>query len=441
MGRLPPPPPYEADPVASRTVLNENLENEINIIGKKKLLKSKNLTPLHVSGYRLVKWKWLLTSLAMMLTGGLLWLLLYWIPQWKLWFTHEEVGLDRADTILVEDEYKRDYKRYYVVKVKILMHRTPTMSTAEKIPMPKHTGPGFNLVETVRYFSVKKETYLWEATGRFFYPLRGLDFNTPTPHFYEQTGFTEDEQASMRWVYGYNDILVPNHSVAYLLVKEVLNPFYIFQVASVILWTSDEYYYYAAAIVIMSLGGIISSVYQTRENQENLRATIQSTEKVTVKRRDDKFETISSDCLVPGDIIVVPPEGCEMTCDAVLIFGNAIVNESMLTGESVPVTKTVIPRHNRSEVFNDRDHQRHTLFRGTTVVQTRGTSLTSNVLAVVVRTGFLTTKGNLVKSIMFPAPVDFKFEEDSYKFVGFLTMVASIGFGYTCYRLVNKMNK
>jgi hypothetical protein len=34
-----------------------------------------------------------------------------------------------------------------------------------------------------------------------------------------------------RTVYGPNDILVPFHSVPYLLVKEVLNPFYIFQVS------------------------------------------------------------------------------------------------------------------------------------------------------------------------------------------------------------------
>jgi len=44
------------------------------------------------------------------------------------------------------------------------------------------------------------------------------------------------------------------------------------------------------------------------------------------------FETVHSDVLVPGDVIEVPRHGCIMQCDAVLINGNCIVNESMLTG-------------------------------------------------------------------------------------------------------------
>ena len=66
---------------------------------------------LFIVGYRLVHWKWFLTMVAMIGSAGLLWLLLYWIPQWKLWWTHEQVCLDEADTVLIEDEYKKDYKR------------------------------------------------------------------------------------------------------------------------------------------------------------------------------------------------------------------------------------------------------------------------------------------------------------------------------------------
>jgi hypothetical protein len=48
-----------------------------------------------------------------------------------------------------------------------------------------------------------------------------------------------------------------------------------------------------------------------------------------------EFVTMMSDMLAPGDIIEVPQQGCIMACDAVLITGNCIVNESMLTGKSV----------------------------------------------------------------------------------------------------------
>ena len=45
-----------------------------------------------------------------------------------------------------------------------------------------------------------------------------------------------------------------------------------------------------------------------------------------------EFQDISSEDLVPGDVIEIPNHGCVMQCDAVLISGNCIVNESMLTG-------------------------------------------------------------------------------------------------------------
>lgn len=36
--------------------------------------------------------------------------------------------------------------------------------------------------------------------------------------------------------------------------------------------------------------------------------------------------------LVPGDVMIIPSNGTIMPCDAVLISGTCIVNESMLTG-------------------------------------------------------------------------------------------------------------
>ena len=41
---------------------------------------------------------------------------------------------------------------------------------------------------------------------------------------------------------------------------------------------------------------------------------------------------VSGESLVPGDVMVIPPSGMSMPCDAVLLTGTAIVNEASLTG-------------------------------------------------------------------------------------------------------------
>lgn len=48
----------------------------------------------------------------------------------------------------------------------------------------------------------------------------------------------------------------------------------------------------------------------------------------------DIEEALSTD-LVPGDVMVIPSNGTIMPCDAVLVSGTCIVNESMLTGETL----------------------------------------------------------------------------------------------------------
>lgn len=44
-------------------------------------------------------------------------------------------------------------------------------------------------------------------------------------------------------------------------------------------------------------------------------------------------ERVSSEELVPGDCVVIPAEGLLLPCDAALLAGECMVNESMLTGE------------------------------------------------------------------------------------------------------------
>ena len=46
-------------------------------------------------------------------------------------------------------------------------------------------------------------------------------------------------------------------------------------------------------------------------------------------------------------------------------------------------------------------------------------------------TGFLTSKGELVRAILYPKPVDFRFNKDTYFFIGVLGLIAAVGLVYT----------
>lgn len=76
-----------------------------------------------------------------------------------------------------------------------------------------------------------------------------------------------------------------------------------------------------------------------------MKATVHSSDVCTVLRRApktavdgagdcaQKTEVISTELLVPGDVLEIPSHGCIMHCDAILLTGNCILNESMLTGK------------------------------------------------------------------------------------------------------------
>lgn len=288
----------------------------------------------------------------------------------------------------------------------------------------------------MRLFKCKQLRYIWDERSQAFVKLKGLDANVPATLFHHMIGLDIRTQHSRQLVYGLNQIFIPLKSVITLLFLEVLNPYYVFQVFSVCLWFSYNYYYYAVVIVLMSIFGITMSIIQTRKNQLALYKTVMSLETAVVVRANGTSETIDTKYLVPGDILEIPSNGCTMQCDAVLLSGNCILDESMLTGESVPVTKTPLPCI-RDLIFDTKEHSRHVLFSGTKVIQTRYIG-TEKVLACVINTGNITAKGGLIRSILYPPPVDYKFEQDSYKFIMLLGLTAACGFVYT---VVSKVSR
>jgi len=155
--------------------------------------------------------------------------------------------------------------------------------------------------------------------------------------------------------------------------------------------------------------------------------------KVFVKR-DGRDKEMSSNELVPGDVIAIP-DNCIMPCDMVLLSGQCIVNESMLTGESVPVIKNSIKPI--KELYDPKQDsaKKFTLYSGTKVIQAREIA-NQRAYALVTRTGFVTTKGALVRDILYPRETKFSFYRDSLFFVFAMGFVGIGGFCATLPKLI-----
>lgn len=150
----------------------------------------------------------------------------------------------------------------------------------------------------------------------------------------------------------------------------------------------EVYYYYASVIFVTSVISIVVTLIETRNNYIKLRQMSYYETTVSVFRGYQKGELkkqngenqfteeinnlkqeVSSLNLVPGDIIEIP-ENKSMPCDLILLNGSAVMNESMLTGESIPVLKNSLPFNNNAYNPNEEGKQ-STLFAGTNCIETR----------------------------------------------------------------------
>ncbi len=103
----------------------------------------------------------------------------------------------------------------------------------------------------------------------------------------------------------------------------------------------------------MTIVAILAELYDQIRSLKRLKNMAHYETEVYLSRidaEDDKeYVEENSNKIVPGDIILVK-EGSKMPCDAILLEGECVVNEAMLTGESLPSIKTAVPHNDKDKV-------------------------------------------------------------------------------------------
>uniref|UniRef100_H2YT62 Cation-transporting ATPase n=1 Tax=Ciona savignyi TaxID=51511 RepID=H2YT62_CIOSA len=360
---------------------------------------------------------------------GFMLLIFYWRPDWKLLCTHSLSVISKSTKVLLRttDETNQVRLIYFLHLNPKLFFLVRFHNDAE-IPLA-HYGTDTASHNDVIYFKHHSLKYIWNNSVMTFKELGGLDKQATLAQLHQDstTGLKHDDKDDRQNLYGQNLITVKVPPYHHLLMFEILNPFYVFQLFAVVFWMFDEYYIYAIAIFIMSFISAITSLIEV------IHKLFQVKHKKSIHSKSQLFQISATND--QGLIILQIVEFYLNPCipnRSPPFTGTCIVNESMLTGESVPVTKTPLPsgENELQHLYDTDSHKRHTLFCGTEVLQTRFYR-GEMVKAVVVRTGYHTAKGKLVHSILYPKPVNMQLLRDAYKFIAVLFLIAMCGFIYT----------
>lgn len=307
------------------------------------------------------------------------------------------------------------------------------------------------------------------------------------------------EIKSLTKKFGKNLMKIPIPSFFSLYKEHIVAPFFVFQIFCILLWVFDDYGLHSAMSLTMLCLFEATVVGQRIVNLVTLRQMRVPPHQIFVYRNDAWVKIVSSE-LLPGDVVSVvegssyvqvqdeadPEESGNvvlnflkkikeakkkaeeknmqkslntvinkhkekepnpLTCDMLILNGSAIVNESMLTGESVPLIKDSIYKMDHEYGYKLDTKLRHKnciLFAGTKVVKTvngfeEGEQLPVNILSsppdkgaicLVIKTGFSTSQGKLLRTVMYSSDRTGGDSRDAFIFIFILLFIAIIAAYY-----------
>ncbi|KAH1126167.1 hypothetical protein GYH30_015275 [Glycine max] len=323
---------------------------------------------------------------------------------------------------------------------------TPAKFSGAKEVVPLHSrkssaGSSSAVDLEENYFDFRKQCFVYSKEKGTFCKL-----SYPTKetfgYYLKCSGHGSEAKvlaATEKW--GRNVFDYPQPTFQKLMKEHCMEPFFVFQVFCVGLWCLDEYWYYSLFTLFM-LFMFESTMAKSRLKTLTELRRVRVDSQILMVHRCGKWVKLSGTELLPGDVVSIGRssgqngEEKSVPADMLLLAGSVIVNEAILTGESTPQWKISIAGRGMEETLSARQDKNHVLFGGTKILQhTPDKSFPlktpdGGCLAVILRTGFETSQGKLMRTILFSTERVTANSWESGFFILFLVVFALIAAGY-----------
>ncbi|KAL4480550.1 hypothetical protein ABPG72_022305 [Tetrahymena utriculariae] len=350
------------------------------------------------------------TYFLYVITLGFFYLILRWKFDWKIFLQYKEVQMEQADYVAIYGPGKILMKNqiYFIQSSKIDFD---IQIEQLQIIMPQGRRLKMFMYRYYRYAFYEELNQIMPLSDQV------SQFTNKQLIYQFEGGLNEGQVVETIKKNGLNQTDIPERSAFRIIIDEILSPFYIFQIFSISLWYFDEYRIYASVILFSSVISICLEVREAKRNIRKLKEISHQSGEFKVLR-DNQIQVIDSRQIVFGDTVYLE-EDHVAPCDLVIIEGSAIVNEAMLTGESIPVIKTHI--ENVDSLFIE--NKQSIIYAGSKLLSQ------NHLRTQAIRISFETLKGNLIRSIMYPKKhSQLSFYADSIKFILVLASIAFISF-------------